>query len=81
MRLPSCILYRNKKTKGVFGLEKVKKYFSGVIAEMKRIIWPTKQALMKNTGVSLGVIIATSAVLFGFDQIGQALVRIVLKLL
>lgn len=65
---------------GGFVLEKIKKFYRGISAEMKRIIWPTKQVLVKNTCVSLGVILASSAVLFLFDRIGQAFVRLILMM-
>lgn len=56
-----------------------KSFFKGVKSEFKRIIWPTKDALVKETvatvvvSVILGLIIAVIdvGVKFGFDKLLQ----------
>ena len=49
-------------------------------SELKKVIWPTPKQLMKNSGVSLAVMIASAVVIWGFDQLAQALVRALLTL-
>lgn len=61
-------------------MAKIKKWFSSVKAEIKKVVWPKPDKLVKNTGVALAVMVVTSAVMFGFDQLGQGLLRLVLTL-
>ena len=60
--------------------EKIGKWFREMKSELKKVIWPTPKQLMKNSGVSLVVMIASAAVIWGFDQLAQALVRALLTL-
>ena len=60
--------------------QRVAKWFREMKSELKKVIWPTPKQLMKNTGVSLAVMIASAVVVWGFDQIAQALVRALLTL-
>ena len=55
------------------------KWFREMKSEMKKVIWPTKETLLKNTGVSVAVMIASAIVLWGFDELAQMLVRALFK--
>ena len=52
--------------------EKIKRFFRDYKSEMKKVVWPTKEQLIKNTSVVLVVIIFMAAIigvldlLFGF---------------
>ena len=60
--------------------KRVAKWFREMKSELKQVIWPTPKQLMKNTGVSLAVMVASAIVIWGFDQIAQALIRALLTL-
>ena len=60
--------------------QKIGKWFREMKSELKKVIWPTPKQLMKNTGVSLAVMVASAIVIWGFDQIAQALIRALLTL-
>ena len=60
-----------KKEKVKLG-EKIKRFFKDYKSEMKKIVWPTRQQLVKNTAVVLFTIVFMAAIvgvldlLFGF---------------
>ena len=69
---------KDDKKPGLF--KRIAKWFREMKSELKKVIWPTPKQLMKNSGVSLVVMIASAAVIWGFDQLAQALVRALLTL-
>ena len=69
---------KEDKKPGLF--KRIAKWFREMKSELKKVIWPTPKQLMKNTGVSLAVMIASAVVIWGFDQLAQALVRALLTL-
>ncbi len=46
-----------------------KGFIKGVKAELKKVVWPTKNQLINNTVLVIGLIIAFSVVVLGFDMI------------
>ena len=42
---------------------------------MKKVIWPTPKTLSKNVLISLGVMLASAIVLWGFDELATMLVN------
>ena len=44
-------------------------FFKGVKAELKKVVWPTKQQLVKNTVMVIGLVIIFSVIILGFDMI------------
>ena len=60
--------------------ERVKKWFREMKSELKKVIWPTKKQLMKNTGVSLAVMAVTAICIWGFDEIAQLFIRALISL-
>ena len=49
---------------------KVKKhFFKDFKAELKKVVWPTKNQLINNTVLVIGLIIAFSVIILGFDMI------------
>lgn len=60
--------------------QKVCKWFREMKSELKKVIWPTGEQLTKNTLVSVGMIIISSIVIWGFDEIAQLLVKALLTL-
>ena len=46
-----------------------KGFIKGVKAELKKVVWPTKNQLINNTVLVIGLIIAFSVIVLGFDMI------------
>ena len=46
-----------------------KGFLKGVKAELKKVVWPTKNQLINNTVLVIGLIIAFSVIVLGFDMI------------
>lgn len=44
-------------------------FFKGVKAELKKVVWPTKQQLIKNTVMVITLVILFSVIILGFDMI------------
>lgn len=55
--------------------KRVGKWFRDMKSELKKVIWPTRKVLSKNVLVSLGMMLASAVVVWGFDELAQALVR------
>ena len=61
-------------------MTRVGKWFREMKSELKKVIWPSKDQLIKNSLISVGMIIISSIVIWGFDEIAQLLVRALLTL-
>ena len=59
---------------------KMKKWFKEMKAELKKVIWPTTNQTVKNTGIALGMMLISSVAIWGFDQIAQMGVKALLTL-
>ena len=46
-----------------------KGFIKSVKAELKNVVWPTRKQLIKNTVLVIGLIIAFSVIVLGFDMI------------
>ncbi len=46
-----------------------KGFFKGVKAELKKVVWPTKNQLINNTVLVIGLVIVFSIIILGFDMI------------
>lgn len=44
-------------------------FFKGVKSELKKVVWPTKDQLVKNTAMVIGLIVIFSVIVLGFDMI------------
>ena len=60
--------------------KRIGKGFRGMKSELKKVVWPTGKQLMNNTLVSLGMMVISAIVVWGFDQIAQLLVKALLTL-
>ena len=60
--------------------QKISKWFREMKSELKKVIWPTKDQLVKNSLISVGMILISSVVIWGFDEIAQLLVKALLTL-
>jgi preprotein translocase subunit SecE len=60
--------------------QRVGKWFREMKSELKKVIWPTRKALVQNSLISLGVMLVSAVVLWGFDELAQMLVRVLFTL-
>ncbi len=60
--------------------QRVTKWFREMKSELKKVIWPTKEQLFKNSLISVGMILISSVVIWSFDEIAQLLVKALLTL-
>ena len=59
---------------------RIGKWFREMKSELKKVIWPTGKTLFNNTAISVGVMLASAVVLWGFDELAQMLVRVLFTL-
>lgn len=55
-------------------VSRVKEFYHEVVAEMKKVTWPTKEELKGNTQVVLLVLALTGAIIYVYDIVFQYLV-------
>ena len=67
------------KTKEKFRT-RVAKWFRGMKSELKKVIWPTRKQVIKNTAIALGVMVVSAIAIWGFDSLASAGVNVLLKL-
>jgi len=59
---------------------RIGKWFREMKSELKKVIWPTPKQLLNNSLVSLGMMVISAIVVWGFDEIAQLLVKALLTL-
>ena len=60
--------------------QKVGKWFREMKSELKKVIWPTPKALRNNTLISVGMMLISAVVIWGFDTIAQMVVKLIFTL-
>jgi len=60
--------------------KRIWKWFREMRSELKKVIWPTGKSLTNNTLISVGVMLASAVVLWGFDELAQMLVKAIFTL-
>ena len=60
--------------------KRVGKWFREMKSELKKVVWPSPQALRNNTLVSLGMMFVSAVVIWGFDEFAQMVVRLIFRL-
>ncbi len=60
--------------------KRVGRWFREMKSELKKVIWPTSKALTKNVLISLGMMLASAVVIWGFDELAQMLVQALFKI-
>ena len=75
----AAVAVKKDETKPGF-FKRVGKWFREMKSELKKVIWPTPKALKNNTLVSVGMMLASAVVIWGFDEIAQMLVRLIFRL-
>lgn len=51
--------------------DRITKWFRDLKSELKKVVWPTKEQLAKNTLVAVIMILFSALVLWGFDSLAQ----------
>ena len=59
---------------------KIQKWFREMKAELKKVVWPNKSTVIKNTSVALAVMAVAAIAIWGFDQIAQLGVKALINL-
>jgi len=54
---------------------RIGKWFREMKSELKKVIWPSSKTMVNNTLISIGVMLASAVVLWGFDELAQMLVK------
>lgn len=44
-------------------------FFKSVKSELKKVVWPTKEQLFKNTAMVIGLVLVFAVIILGFDMI------------
>lgn len=60
--------------------KRVAKWWREMKSELKKVVWPTKKQIVKNTVVALVVMVVAAIVIWGFDEIAKLVVSAVLRL-
>ncbi len=60
--------------------KRVGKWFREMKSELKKVIWPTSKQLTKNSLISIGVMVVSAIVIWGFDELAQMLVKALIML-
>ena len=60
--------------------KRIAKWWREMKSELKKVIWPTRKALVQNSLISVGVMLVSAVVLWGFDRLAEMLVRVLFML-
>lgn len=61
-------------------MDRIKKYVGGLSAEVRRIVWPSGEAIARNSANAVGVMLVSAAAIFGLDQLAQLGLKAVMTL-
>ena len=61
--------------------KRVAKWFREMKSELKKVIWPTPKVLRNNVFISLGMMVSSAIVLWGFDKLAGSLVNALITVL
>jgi preprotein translocase subunit SecE len=59
---------------------RVARWFREMKSELKKVVWPTPKQIVNNTLVSLVVMAASAVVVWGIDQVGAQIFRMLITL-
>jgi len=60
--------------------ERITQWFRDLRSELKKVVWPTRQQMVKNTTVALVVTFSSAIVLWGFDFLATTGVKALISL-
>lgn len=67
------------KKDAVNRVEQVKKYFRGVISELKKVHWPTRREVLTYTGVVVVAVVFVGALIWIFDSVMGRLIQLIIR--
>ncbi len=73
---PKKVVKKDEKKKGGIG-----RWFHDMKGEMKKIVWPTKEATIKNTGIVIGMCVCVGVFLWVFDFAAVTVVKTLISVL
>ncbi len=53
--------------------KRIGKFFTDVKSELKKVVWPSRKQVLKNTCIVLVVVVIAGLLLFGFDAVMKLL--------
>ena len=60
--------------------QKIGKWFREMKSELKKVVWPTRKQVMKNTVVAVTVMVVSGIVLWAFDQVAMLVVQTLISI-
>ncbi len=54
------------------------RFFKEAVAELRKVVWPTKKQAIRLTLIVIGVVIVTALFLGGFDLIFSRIIRFII---
>ena len=58
----------------------ISRWFREMKSELKKVVWPTRQQVMKNTIVAVTVMVVAGVVLWAFDQVAMLVVQTLISI-
>ena len=77
---PTTNAVKKEDVKKLSFFKRVQKWFREMKAELKKVVWPNKSTVIKNTSVALAVMAVAAIAIWGFDQIAQLGVKALINL-
>ena len=56
------------------------RWFREMKSELKKVVWPTRKQVMKNTVVAVTVMVVSGIVLWAFDQVAMLVVQTLISI-
>ena len=56
------------------------RWFREMKSELKKVVWPTRKQVMKNTVVAVTVMVVAGIVLWAFDQVAMLVVQTLISI-
>ena len=75
----AAVAVKKDDTKPGF-FQRVGKWFREMKSELKKVVWPTRKQVMKNTVVAVTVIVVSGIVLWAFDQVAMLVVQTLISI-
>ena len=60
--------------------QKIGKWFREMKSELKKVVWPSRKQVMKNTLVAVTVMVVSGIVLWAFDQVAMLVVQTLISI-
>ena len=60
--------------------KRISRWFREMKSELKKVVWPTRKQVMKNTVVAVTVMVVAGIVLWAFDQVAMLVVQTLISI-